>query len=95
MKRNPNVTDEQTFRYVPAEKEPLSIAVVSAVAQAHHEQIIRQNWIIHNDINPDALDALFQAGHLNMTLQFEADSTTVTIHADEDGDPIIEIESHR
>lgn len=30
-----------------------------------------------------------------MTLQFEADSTTATIDADEQGNPVIEIESHR
>lgn len=71
------------------------MAVVSAVAQAHDEDIIEQNWIINNDINTDALDALFQDGHLNMTLRFEADTTTVTIDADEHGNPIIDIESHR
>lgn len=87
--------DVEQFRYVAEEDEPLSMAVVSAIAQAHHEDIIEQDWILNNDINPDGLDALFQDGHLNMTLRFEADSTTVTIDADEQGNPVIEIESHR
>lgn len=89
------MADEKRFRYTPAEAESLSMAVVSAVAHAHHEDIIEQDWLISNDINPDALDSLFQDGHLNMTLRFEADTTTVTIDADEDGNPVIEIESHR
>jgi hypothetical protein len=49
----------QRFRYEPNEGERLSIAVVSAVAQAHHEEVIEQNWIVGEDINPDALDGLF------------------------------------
>ena len=83
------------FRYVGDEEDSLSMAVVSAVAEAHNEDIIEQDWIINNDINTDALDGLFQGGHLNMTHRFEADDTTVTIDADEHGNPVIHIESHR
>lgn len=83
------------FRYAPEETQSLSMAVVSAVAEAHQEDMIEQDWLISNDINPDALDGLFQDSNLNMTLRFEADSTTVTIDADEQGNPVIEIESHR
>lgn len=89
------MVNEKRFRYSPEEDESLSMAVVSAVAEAHHEDIIEQDWIISNDINPDALDSLFQDEHLNMTLRFEADTTTVTIDADEQGKPLIDIESHR
>lgn len=88
-------SEEHRFRYAPEEAESLSMAVVSAVAAAHQEDIIEQDWLISNDINPDALDGLFQERNLNMTLRFEADSTTVTIDADEHGNPVIEIESHR
>jgi hypothetical protein len=38
---------------------------------------------------------LFQEEHLKMTLQFEADSATVTIVADDHGNPLITIQSHR
>lgn len=89
------VDDKNQFRYTPETDESLSMSVVSAVAEAHHEDIIEQNWLIANDINPDALDNLFQEGNLNMTLRFEADSTTVTIDADNQGNPVIEIKSHR
>lgn len=85
----------ESFEYEPADGEPLSMAVVSAVAQAHNEGVLDQNWILNNDINPDALDDLFQDGHLNMTLQFEADTTTVTIDTDKHGSPAVHIESHR
>lgn len=89
------MAENQDFQYRPNEDEPLSMAVVSAVALVHHEDIIEQDWILNNGINPDGLDRLFQEDNLNINLQFEADTTTVTIKADEDGKPVIGIESHR
>ncbi|AQL44139.1 hypothetical protein BV210_16115 [Halorientalis sp. IM1011] len=86
---------KQEFIYEQDEDEPLSIAVVSAVAEAHNEDILEQQWRISEDINTDALDGLFQENNLKMTLQFEADSTTATITADKNGDPVIKIKSHR
>ncbi len=85
----------QEFYYEPDDQEALSTAVVTAVAEAHDEDMLAQKWKINEDINADALDGLFQEQHLKMTLQFEADSTTVTIIADEIGNPIIKIVSHR
>ncbi|MBP1923281.1 hypothetical protein J2751_002320 [Halorubrum alkaliphilum] len=87
--------DTKEFYYEPEEGEELSVAVVEAVAEAHDEDIIQQRWLISEDINADALDGLFQEQNLKMTLQFEADSTTATIIADSDGNPIIKIKSHR
>jgi hypothetical protein len=81
--------------YEPEEGEQLSTAVVTAVAQAHDEDVLDQKWLISEDINTDALDGLFQHNHLKMSLQFEADSTTATIIADSSGKPLIKIESHR
>nr|WP_303647050.1 HalOD1 output domain-containing protein [Haloarchaeobius salinus] len=89
------VGDSKEFYYEPAEGESLSTEVVTAVAKAHDEDVIEQEWLISKDINTDALDGLFQERNLNMTLQFEADGTTVTIIADRRGDPRIKIESHR
>lgn len=83
------------FYYEPDEVESLSTEVVTAVAKAHGEDVLEQEWRISEDINTDALDALFQQQNLDMTLQFEADRTTVTIVADRHGDPRIKIESHR
>jgi hypothetical protein len=83
------------FYYEPEKDEQLSTAVVTAIAKAHDEDVIDQKWLISDDINTDALDGLFQERNLKMTLQFEADTTTVTIIADRSGDPIIKIESHR
>lgn len=71
------------------------MAIVSAVAIAHNEDILAQNWILANDINPDALDALFSDGKPNMRLTFEADASTITVNVDEQGECSIEIESHR
>lgn len=83
------------FHYEPDEDEQLSTAVVTAVAKAHDEDVLEQMWTINEDINTDALDGLFQEHNLKTTLQFEADTTTVTITADEIGHPVIRIESHR
>ncbi|WP_232703558.1 HalOD1 output domain-containing protein [Halobacterium wangiae] len=85
----------EEFYYEPEAGDTLSVAVVSAIAAAHDEEIIDQEWRISDDINTDALDALFQDHNLKMTLQFEADTTTATIIADKNGNPIIKIESHR
>lgn len=85
----------QEFYYEPDEDEPLSTAVVTAIAETHHEDVFEQKWIISNDINTDALDGLFQDYNLEMTLQFEADSTTATITTDHNGEPVVKIESHR
>jgi len=87
--------DTREYYYEPEEGEELSTAVVSAVAEAHNEDMLDQEWRISEDINTDALDGLFNERHLKMTLQFEADTTTATITADPSGDPIIKIESHR
>lgn len=87
--------DTREFHYEPDDDEELSTAVVAAVAEAHDEDIIEQEWVISNDINSDALDGLFQEHNLKMTLQFEADTTTATIIADRNGNPVIKIESHR
>lgn len=89
------MSDSKEFYYEPDETEELSTAVVTAVAQAHDEDVLEQEWGISDDINTDALDGLFQERNLDMTLQFEADGTTATIIADRDGNPRIRIESHR
>ena len=89
------MSDTDKFRYEPPDDEPLSTAVVEAVAIAHDETVLDQEWLISDDINTDALDGLFQERNLKMTLQFEADTTTATITADASGNPMIKIESHR
>ena len=89
------MSDTDKFRYEPPDDEPLSTAVVEAVAIAHDETVLDQEWLISDDINTDALDMLFEDQKLNMSLQFEADSATVTIVADEHGNPVITIQSHR
>ncbi|WP_348607535.1 HalOD1 output domain-containing protein [Halobaculum rarum] len=89
------MSNQHSFYYEPDEDELLSTAVVTAVAEAHDEDVLAQEWLISDDINTDALDGLFNKHNLKTTLQFEADSTTVTITADESGNPRIRIESHR
>lgn len=89
------MAETEDFYYEPDTTEPLSTEVVSAVARAHDEDIIEQKWRISDDINTDALDGLFQDSNLGITLQFEADTTTVTIMTKEDENPVIEIVSHR
>lgn len=89
------MSEVREFYYEPDGTELLSTAVVTAVARAHDEDVLDQEWLISDDINTDALDGLFQERNLNMTLQFEADGTTATIIADTEGNPRIKIESHR
>lgn len=93
--QKPTMGDAQDYIYEPDPAQPLSTEVVTAVAEAHEENVIDQMWRIGDDINTDALDGLFQDNKLDMTLQFEGDTTTVTIRADRSGTPVIKIESHR
>lgn len=85
----------QDFHYEADPTEPLSLEVVTAIAKAHNENIIDQKWRISDDINTDSLDGLFQDNKLDTILQFKADTVTVTIVADKNGNPVIKIESHR
>lgn len=87
--------DARDFLYEPDPDQPLRTEVVTAVAEAHEENVTDWMWRIGDDINTDALDGLFQHNKPDTTLQFEADTTTVTIMADGSGNPVIKIESHR
>ena len=89
------MTETQDFYYEADTTESLSTEVVTAIAKAHDENVIDQKWVISDDIDTDALDGLFQDNHLDITLQFKADTATVTIIADRTGNPVIKIESHR
>lgn len=83
------------FDYEPDPTVPLSVEVVAAIAKAHNEDIIDQEWRISDEINTDALDGLFQDHNHDITLQFTADTASVTINADESENPVITIESHQ
>lgn len=89
------MTEADDFYYEADTDEQLSTEVVTAIAKAHDEDVIEQKWLIGDDIDPDSLDGLFQSNNIGISLQFEADSTTVTITSDTEGDPHIRIESHR
>ena len=58
------MAEPQDFRYDADTTESLSTEVVTAIAQAHNEDVIEQKWRISDDINTDALDGLFQDHNL-------------------------------
>lgn len=89
------MTDQTRFRYELTDDELLSTAIIRAVAIAHHEDVLDQDWILANDINPDALNSLFSDGKPNMSLTFDANDSTVTVDVDKQGEFSIVIESHR
>lgn len=89
------MADTSDFYHEADTTTELSTEVVTAIAEAHDEDVIDQKWRISDDINVDALDGLFQENNLDTTLQFKADSVTVTIIADRNGNPVIKIDSHR
>jgi hypothetical protein len=68
------VTEKQDFYYEADTSRSLSTEVVTAVAEAHDEDVIDQEWRISDDVDTDALDGLFQDNNLDTTLQFDADS---------------------
>jgi hypothetical protein len=89
------MSENEALQYEADPNEPLSTEVVAAIAQAHNEDVLDQKWRISDDINTDALDNLFRDQNLGIRLQFDADMATVSIIADERGNPVINIESHR
>jgi hypothetical protein len=89
------MTNTAEFHHEPDDSKALSTAVVTATARAHDEDVLDRRWVISADINTEALNMLFQAHNLRLSLRFEADTTTATVTADRNEDPIIKIESHR
>jgi hypothetical protein len=55
----PNMGESADFYYEPDPTGSLSTEVVTAVAKAHEEDVLDQEWRISDDINTDAFNGLF------------------------------------
>jgi len=85
--------DPTRARYEPDEDRELSAAILEAVEEHTGEDLMRAEFRLYDDINPDALNALFRDGaSANVTLQFDFGDVSVTLWLD--GEVEIRIATH-
>ncbi|RBI60290.1 hypothetical protein DMJ13_18275 [halophilic archaeon] len=70
-------------RYYPDEGQSLSTAIVEQIAEQKGEELPKSDFRLYDDIDPEALDALFRENaNSNTTVQFSTDDVTVTLWGD-------------
>lgn len=56
------VTDVVTATYDPDQDRSLSGAILDAIASYRDEDLTESEWTLYDDVDPDALDNIFQEG---------------------------------
>ena len=75
--------DKVHERYYPGEDRKLSVAVLEAIEEQKHEDLSKADFQLYDDVDPDALDSLFQPdSNANTSVQFNTDGVTVTLWGD-------------
>lgn len=75
--------DHEHDRYYPDEDRELSTAILEAIEDRKGTDVSKVDFILYDDIDPDALDNLFRKdGTANTTVQFNTDDVTVTLWGD-------------
>ncbi|WP_207587154.1 HalOD1 output domain-containing protein [Halomontanus rarus] len=70
-------------RYYPEENRPLSQAILELIEEQREENLIDADFRLYDDINPDALNRLFQEDAEGETLvKFDTGGMTVRLWAD-------------
>lgn len=59
------------MRYTPAEDEPLSNAIVSALSEAKGRDVSEDGCVLYDTIDPDALDNIFRQERYDDTMKIE------------------------
>ncbi|MFC4548699.1 MULTISPECIES: HalOD1 output domain-containing protein [Halorussus] len=75
--------DKVHQRYYPEEDRKLSTAVLEAIEDQKGEDLSKADFRLYDDVDPDALDALFRSdADANTSVQFNTDDVTVTLWGD-------------
>ena len=81
-----NVTRESTERHVESPSDgavPLSTAILEAIEDHKDEDLQESDFVLYDDIDPDAIDSLFrEASSAETSVQFNTDDVTVTLWGD-------------
>lgn len=80
------VTGESTERRIESPSNgdvPLSTAILEAIGDHKNEDLRVSDFVLYDDVDPDALDSLFRENSTAETLvQFTTDDVTVTLWGD-------------
>lgn len=58
-------------RYQPDDDEPLSIAIITALSEAKERDITKDECVLYDTVDPDALDVLFRKESKDDTIKVE------------------------
>jgi|GEM_PF-2544921 len=78
-----NSNSGEQERYYPSEEKSLSTAILAAIEEQKGRDLSMTDFQLYDDIDPDALDNLFQEDSTsNTTVRFDTDDVTVTLWGD-------------
>lgn len=70
--------------YDPASEESLCVSIVEAIEEHEGTDLARSEFVLYDDVDPDALDVLFEEhAAANTRVQFDTDGVTVSLWGDE------------
>lgn len=81
-----------TVRYRPADNEPLSTAIVSALSEAKGRDVTEDECVLYDSIDPECLDGLFrqQGGDDAIKVEFSTHDAIVIVWGN--GDVTIDVQ---
>lgn len=70
--------------YTPDQDRSVTEAVLDAIEECKGEDLLRTDFVLYEDIDPDALDSLFRHdAQPRTTVTFDTDSVTVELWGDD------------
>jgi hypothetical protein len=86
--KSPGCTYGKRVQYDRDENEPPSIAVATALATYHGEDVTASSIRLYDYVDPESLDSLFASRHDGRdrpvgTVEFEVEDLTVTVRSDQ------------
>lgn len=84
MSPDPHDEEFPTYTwYDPDEEQALSEAVIDAIEAHENIDASREEFVLYEQIDPDALDGLFRPdANADITVKFRIDEVTVTLWGD-------------
>lgn len=78
-----NETEPVRVKYTPDQDRSLSDAVLDAIEEYKGEDLARSDFVLYEDIDPDALDSLFRHdARPRTTVEFDTDDVRVELYGD-------------
>jgi hypothetical protein len=84
--------DLPTVRYRPADDEPLSTAIISALSDAKGRDVTEDECVLYDSIDPECLDGLFRQKSDGDTIKVEFTTHDAIVVVWGNGDITIDVE---